>query len=253
MSRFWRAANVLGLGMCGRQGRWWPTAVLVLMVAAGCWLATAEGKYTAWATLRVAAEPNPTGSPTVTDRDRFEIYRNTQQQFLLNRFVLLAALRKPEVAELPSVKANEGGDPARWLQHRLHVSFPGKAEIMEVSLSSDDPQEAATLVNAVVDAYFEAVVNAELDQKQRRLNELDKAIAIKEAELRQKMKAADAEKLGNATVDVEMLRADIKNLQTVLSAIAVERDRLSVEMRRTSRVTLLLRAEVPERPHFSFW
>ena len=38
------------------------------------------------------------------DRDRFDIYKNTQQQLVTSRFVLMAALRKPEVAKLSAVQ-----------------------------------------------------------------------------------------------------------------------------------------------------
>ncbi len=49
------------------------------------------------------------------------------------------------------------------------MSFPGDAEIMEVSLTADDPAEAATLVQAVVDAYLREVVNTDADRKRHGL------------------------------------------------------------------------------------
>ena len=41
---------------------------------------------------------------TSVDRDRFEIYKNTQQELLLSKLVLLSALRKPEVKDIPIVQ-----------------------------------------------------------------------------------------------------------------------------------------------------
>ena len=90
----------------------------------------------------------------------FDIYKDTQSQLLKSRFVLAAALRKPEIAALPSVKKHEP-DAIGWLSSELHVGFPGKAEIMEVSFTATDPQEAATLVNGVIKAYQTEVVDAE--------------------------------------------------------------------------------------------
>jgi chromosome segregation ATPase len=72
----------------------------------------------------------------------------------------------------------------RWLQKRLWVSFPGKAELMEVGIARHDPQEAVTLVNAVVEAYLHEVVNPEQDKKRLRLGEIDRAVTEKTAEVR---------------------------------------------------------------------
>ena len=122
------------------------------------------------------------------DRDRFEIYKNTQQQLIMSRFVLMAALRKPEVARLPSVQEAQRSRRCREMvdASRLSVSFPGKAEIMQVSVCSNDPQEATILDRAVVDAYMKEVVESERDQKRGRLNELDRAYVEKETEIRGK-------------------------------------------------------------------
>jgi polysaccharide biosynthesis transport protein len=214
---------------------------------------------------------------------------------------------------------------------------------MEVDATSNDPQEAADLSRAVVDAYLNEVVYAERDMKRQRLNELDKAYSEKDTEVRTKReqlkKLADqlgvseketlafkqklaleqlsfyrqqlvqaqfevrratkelamqkaflldakgqevqeihkdirrleisiavmtdqeqnlrqevqrqqseAEKFGSSSVDVEMMRADIKNLDALLAGIATERDKLRIEVHAPARITLLQRADVPERP-----
>ena len=69
------------------------------------------GKHTATAVLRVSMQERPiafqTDSKGGSDRDRFEIYKSTQQQLLLSRFVLLAALRNPAVAKLPIIRREQ--------------------------------------------------------------------------------------------------------------------------------------------------
>ena len=376
-------------------------------------------RYTASAYLRVPMQESPilpTFEVLGADRDRFEIYKNTQQALLQNRFVLLAAIRKPEVKRLPPIQ--EHIDPASWLGMQLAITFPNKAEVMEVDVTRADPAEATTLVNAVIDAYLTEVVNAERNLKQQRLNELDRAFSAKEADIRDRRtelkqlseklgtdeketlnlreklaleeltlyrqelaknlfdirqiqgglaaqqgllksvealeitdaeldvlvqtdpvarqlfielgwrstdqaynqgrvkdgkpshivdryqqdlktlqtqfdgrrtalvevarqrkrsivqteimklqasldvmkeqqttlqtevedKQREAEKFGQSTVDVEMMRADIKNLDTLLTGISSEKEKLGVEMRNASRVTLLQRADLPELP-----
>lgn len=366
-----RVRNVLGLVVRHEQGRWWPAAVLALLAPLAIWLASAgavtptedraaleqnassvgspkrvkpDGKYTASVLLRVAMQERPimgAAGTTETDRDRFDIYKNTQRQLLMSRFVLSAALRKKEVAGLPSVKKEQAsGDAAAWLAAHLFVDFPGNAEVMEVAVNENDPKEAAILVNAVVDAYLTEVVNTERDMKRQRLSELDRAFVEKETEVRAKRSDLKqlAEQLGTSdsdaismkqklaleeltssrqevtkmqselrqyqreiagleaslkdaneqeqaplvksrnrmqaevavvkeqlhemqddvqrmqkevknfglsTVDIEMLRSDIKSVESVLTGLAAEREKLKVEIRATPRVTLLLRAEIP--------
>ena len=84
----------------------------------------------------------------------------------------------------PFATRKKSGDPLKWLKSQVHVTFPGNAEIMEVSLTADDPDEAVTLLRAIVDAYLHGVVNAEQDRKRARLAEVDKAVNEKEQEIR---------------------------------------------------------------------
>ena len=212
-----RVRNVLGLAAQSERDRWWPAAMLALTVPPLIWLlsttavtsaqekkpageakAVAEGKpaaspappkYTATAVLQVRCEPPTVAGQAAEEwtRDRFEIYKSTQRQLLLSRFVLLAALREPTVAKLPPIRhAQKSGDPVRWLKSQVHVTFPGNAEIMEVSLTATDPDEAVTLVREVVNAYLREVVNPEQDKKRARLGELDRAVREKEGEIRER-------------------------------------------------------------------
>ena len=102
----------------------------------------------------------------------FDIYKDTQSQFVTSRFVLISALRKPEIAALPSVKKHEP-DTAGWLSKELKVLFPNKAEIMTVGFAGNDPDEAAALVNAVVKAYLSEVVEKERYARVERMARLE--------------------------------------------------------------------------------
>jgi succinoglycan biosynthesis transport protein ExoP len=101
--------------------------------------------------------------------------------------VLMAALNKPKVKNIPIVQYKTlYSDPADWLQSKLSVSFPSKAEVMMVSLSLDDPDDAKSLVNAVVDSYMSEVVNAENERKRKRYDELERICGDKETQIRTK-------------------------------------------------------------------
>jgi capsular exopolysaccharide synthesis family protein len=196
LRRHWVAATALGI-------------VCAAVLAPAAWVLRGA-QYMAYAQLRVGVQENQlvfrtAGDQVEVGQNYFDIYKATQAQLLKSRFVLSAALRKPEIAGLPSVKRNEP-DAIGWLADVLRVGFPEKgSEIMQVSLNGADPQEITALVNAVVDAYRNEVVDVERNQRVLRKNELDRLCAEKESEVRTKRNDLKqlAEQLG--TQDSETL------------------------------------------------
>jgi len=194
-------------------------------------------KYVASSYLRVAMQEKSIAfenGPQGINKEAFEIYKATQQQLVLSRFVLMAALRKTEVAKLACIQEEqEEGDPAVWLTKRMSVTYPGKAEFMEVSMDRDDANECTTLVRAVVDAYMTEVVNAERDQKRQRLSELDRAYIEKETEIRSKREDLKklAEQLG--TSDTEALTLKQKLVLEELTLYRQEMAKNQFELRRS--------------------
>ena len=55
-----------------------------------------------------------------------------------------------------------------------------------------------------------------------------------------------AERFGNSSIDVEMMRSELQYLDKVLSPIADEREKLKVELRSTPRITMFQKAEPPK-------
>jgi polysaccharide biosynthesis transport protein len=246
-----RVRNVLGLPDGERKGRWWPLLVLGLLAAVVVCVAVvwvSRGRYVASSYLRIAMQERDIALATenvIVCGEPFDIYKSTQRQLVMSRFLLLAALRKPEVTKLPAVlEAQANGDVVNWLARRLSVTFPGKAEIMEVSVRGNDPREAAVLCRAVVDAYLTEVVSAEREQMHTRLSKLDRAYVEKEQEIRTKREALKkrAETLGTSE------RADIEKLEAVLAGLATERESLRIGILSTPRITLIQRADEPEEP-----
>lgn len=168
--RRWLAAILLGIAVAGAAA----TAV---------WF-TYRPQFTATAVFKIAASQQTILFPT-TDRTAtaFDVYKNTQQQYVKSRFVLIRALGKPEVLNL---EVQNERDPVSWLARNIKVDFPGNAELMQISLKADDKQEAAALVNAVVDAYTKEIVDVEQGDRRKRLDELEKIRSEKETELRAK-------------------------------------------------------------------
>ncbi len=93
-----RVQNVLGVDPSYGRIRWPLTAALLLVAILVIWLVATSpwhGKYTASAFLKVDMQEKSVlhgEAANLTDRDRFEIYKSSQREWLLSRFVLMAAL-----------------------------------------------------------------------------------------------------------------------------------------------------------------
>ena len=137
--------------------RRWRTLVLTVfacLLGAGLFLATATRIYRATATIyvrqdapRVYTEGGGGGEGRVADT-----YLQTQADVIRSTPVLVRAL---ESLKSDNLKTFEGaaGNPAVWLQRRLGVDVVKRSDVINVSMESPDPQEAADIVEAVVAAY----------------------------------------------------------------------------------------------------
>ncbi len=147
---------ILAAGICG------PAAYYLVPGA----------KFKAQARLQLTAQPPKILFPTVeTDTaEDYRRYQNTQQALVKSQLALNAALRDSEVSKYRMIR--EQIDPIGWLQENLKVEFISSSELMEISLSGDDPQELAGIVNAVMKAYIEEVVNVDIKRRTARQDQL---------------------------------------------------------------------------------
>jgi len=168
--------------------RRWPIGIAIgtlLAVLAGAFVWQMQNDvFRASALIHIASEDTPLVFTTVdrTGRNPYEVFKSTQQQMITTRFVLNNALSNPDVAALPAVQSQV--DPVKWLADQLRISFPGEAEIMEVSLTGGDPKMLALLVNNVVDSYLQEVVLADRNRRLDRLADLEKQQGMQEDKIR---------------------------------------------------------------------
>ncbi len=187
--------------------RWFAAISLGVLGAAAAataaWV-SASTKYTATALIRISAD-KPSLLFKVDDaHSTFDIYKSTQMQLLTSDFVLNSALRK--VANVEMLKREE--DPVRWLARALQTEAPGNAEILHVSLSTPNRNDAAAIVNAVVGSYMTEVVDKERIDRDQRLEELVRIQGQKEDELR--TKRSDYKKLTDQVGTGDMGTLSIK-------------------------------------------
>ncbi len=165
------------------------------------WFLIWPAEYKATAYIRIdTEEPNlvPDRNTRYTNQQIYEIFKNTQLQYIKSPFVFSAALREKSVSELRCVKQER--DPGKWLEDYLNVGFPGESQIMEVSLKTDDPDEVAMVVGAIVDAYMEEVVGQKKKEQNAHLTLLDEQVRSRTLELSQKNRELKrlAEQLGSS-------------------------------------------------------
>jgi len=218
LRRWWWLAGGLGI-LCGT------------LAAITVWRLQSD-YFTSVAVLRVAAKEEQLVFETVdkATQSAIDLYKNTQEQLIKGDFVLIAALRDPEVTKIPVIR--EAPDPVRWLREELKVEFPGGGEIMRVSLTCDNPKHATALVDAVVEAYLSETVDKERERRQKRRDELDRVFTEKEAEVRRKRSDLKqlAEQLGTGDQGALALKQQMALQQFV--EVRREAVRAQSEMRR---------------------
>jgi len=165
--RRWLTILVLGLGL-GSLG------------AAAAWCVM-PAKYTATATLRL----NPTPPRNVTESN--EDYSNLRSYLALwakSDPVLDATLNKEEVSQLSEIRA-QGDNRLAWMRSMALVDDKTGFQVLRLSLSGGQPEEAAKAVNewaATCDALYTASEEAKIKEriKQVRKNYQDGAKLVRD-------------------------------------------------------------------------
>jgi succinoglycan biosynthesis transport protein ExoP len=155
--------------------RWALALVLATLGAAAAVALVMElvpGQYTATALLQVSAR-SPSLAALLGESDAppdAAAVRSNQAPIITSLNVLNAALNHPEVQALPAVQQKLR--PAGWLARALKVEFKG-AEVMNLSLSGQDAEEAQKLVNAVAEEYTKFMAGREEGKRRALLKQLE--------------------------------------------------------------------------------
>jgi polysaccharide biosynthesis transport protein len=215
--------------------------------------AVIPAKYTTYSIIRVAPQdPRIYYNEDPHGRGDFASYLKTQAGVLRSHFVLNAALRDPEIAALPMLKAQE--DPIRFLEEELQIDFSDGSELIKPKLSGDDPRAITMIVNAIHDAFFSEVVEAERKRKQARLKQIDDSVTKMQTDLEQKFPpvkpgVADeqpAESLPG--VGPNLAASQVARLREKLDNAEVRQKQLEDEKKRLARRRDNLEAELPPLP-----
>lgn len=143
--------------MRGARRYWWLVLMLWLVGSASIGVGIymyVKPSYRALSLLRV--------DPAVTNlydlpragNESLDPFLQTQVQLITGPNVLTAAGTNPKAAVLERVQ--KAGDVVQELRKAVNVSVIPGTYLIEVAMTSPDSKEAATLVNAVVDAFMDA-------------------------------------------------------------------------------------------------
>ena len=185
---------------------------------------------------------NSTADQSQQVMNEFEIFRDTQASLIKTEKVITAALRDPGLKGLQCIaQADERHDAIQWLIDAIHVEFPGKnGGVMLVSAT--EPQDkidsslppgkpAAAIVNAVVKAYMEQVVEADKAKRELRLNELNTIHADKGEEVRKKREQLKREQEAIGAADEQTMAARTQLAVSMYSEFQREFQRMKSEQR----------------------
>lgn len=164
--------------------RWWTLVLPAgLILGAGgaaiAWL-TFKPSFVAEAWLRIEDRRPFVAFPSAEESKRFV---ETQLELLRSPVVTNNCLSRPEIAQLPELKAEES--PTDWLSKRLSVSVVGQSELFRIRFEGPNPKNAAMIANSVVDAYIDMhsdkskketvkIVEALEAEKRKRMLELER-------------------------------------------------------------------------------
>ena len=119
------------------------------------------------------------------NNEHMATFLNTQVNLIKSSSVLTAAAHDPTAAVLPRIQL--APDVVIELSKEINVRVRPQTQLIEVSMTSEEPYEASTLVNAVVKAFMESNAVMANAEKQTQL----KALKVYQGELKERSKEVE--------------------------------------------------------------
>ena len=250
MNRKWQRIDKLVFGLRELAGAAMVAGMLLAMRgdAAAEDKPAEQSKVTAY--LRVGDVP-AVANTQYRNPAEYEAYRKTQAARIKSPLVLQDAIRK--LSEDPQLTVlREQREPQRWMQDHINVSAPLEQELIQISLSDVEPQQAVKIVNAVRESYLETVVDLERQQYFQKFNLLQQDLVQlrNDLGLKQQMLAELSRRNSELTKDGETAREHNSNLERLLTTVRERRWKSTCKRRRRKRgcrCWLLIRWRPPKR------
>jgi succinoglycan biosynthesis transport protein ExoP len=206
LRRRWLMALAMGLLVGG--------AVAGLLM----WLFPESSRITSY--LEVNAED--AASPFLDDKrpvSPIEITRQAAMHpaLLKSQLVLQAALLKDEIAQLDAVQYHKG-EELLWLTDELKVNFSAESPVLEIAYEGEeDPADMVKIVDAVVEAYKNKVLNEDRLMQAATREDLGVVLVGVRQSLQKKLEELNSQQKikGSGSLEFELtkLRSDITMYQ----------------------------------------
>jgi capsular exopolysaccharide synthesis family protein len=162
--------------------RRWMTAVavgvpLALLAAAAAWYLLAP-RYTAQAQVRVLLDdPAVLFNKKDPSQSVFTTLVKTTAAQIKSRPVINDALKQDAVRRLNL--ENKYPDVAAWLDDELKVETQDGSELITITLSSSDADEAVTVLRAIVNTFKDRNLYLDKEERKKRVTDLQSAYSTK--------------------------------------------------------------------------
>jgi capsular exopolysaccharide synthesis family protein len=225
--------------------RWWPIIAPVgLLLGAGgsaaAWLLF-EPRYEAAAWLKIDERVPYLAFEQKDDDSRSKLFFQTQIEMIRSPLVLGAVVQRPEIAQLPDIRRSS--DSIAWLAGRVKVLTVGDSELFKIIYSSNNPEAAAAIVNAVTESYFKLRDESEAERTQKVVDllEKEKTARLKEViRMRQDLSDMARQLTGRETYTAKpendaIRKSALADLQTRLVTAQVEEAVLAARVEAAER------------------
>jgi succinoglycan biosynthesis transport protein ExoP len=175
-----------GLAWRAFRRHWWQVVLLWGIGSAALMVMAFNAiKPTYDALARVRVEPGEQSLYTSKNATPLEFaeFKETQVASVTSPVVLSLALTEhPDLFQLPMLQRAE--DAEAEIRRSLKVMILPKTNLIDLTMSSQSPTEAAVIVNAVLDAYLKNASNTSNEDTERRIEQLktDRDTRIRELE-----------------------------------------------------------------------
>lgn len=194
---------------------WWQALALWMVTSAAVMVAAYSyfrPTYDAFSTIKV--DPGDRGlfreNNAAVD---FQVFKETQVKRITNPNVIATALAAhPELLSMP--RLSRASDAEAEIRKALGVVVIPNTNLIQVSMASESAEEAALIVNSMIEAYLRVALDASEEETEKRCRRLREVKEERTATVRQKRDAI-------ATL--------VKRIGTVDSSQARDRNSVSVE------------------------
>lgn len=197
----------------GLARNWWRILLIWLVVSVPLVFvifSSVKPTFRAVGAMQIETDQLELFGPTMWTREhggpQGPSYLQTEVERLKSDTILKLALARPGVSELPMFRGAE--DPLETLRKKLEIAIVPNTHFIQIAVESTDSDEAAEVVNAVIDVYQNRAKEVGTSEKKILVGELETYQKnLKETITQTQAKLREIAKRGNVEVQKPNLRA----------------------------------------------